>query len=67
MNLQDPEDCIRWVLIKCDKCLTLPIPMPAVEDPVEAAGELVMVEEAATEVLMPPFQGKHQRLEPART
>ena len=41
--------------------------MPAVEDPVEAAGELVVVEEAATEVLMPPFQEKHQRLEPART
>jgi hypothetical protein len=51
------------------RCLVLPIPMPAVEDTVEMAGELVVVEEAAAEaeVLMLPFQGKHQRLEPART
>ncbi len=49
------------------RCLVLPIPMPAMEDAVETARELVEVEEAAAEVLMLPFQGKHQRLEPART
>jgi hypothetical protein len=49
------------------RCLVLPIPMPAVEDAVETAGELVVVKEAAAEVLMLPFQGKHQRLEPARS
>jgi hypothetical protein len=49
------------------RCLVLPIPMPAVEDAVEMAGELVVVKEAVAEVLMLPFQGKHQRLEPART
>jgi hypothetical protein len=37
------------------------------EDTVEAAGELVVVKAAAAEVLMLPFKGKHQRLEPART
>ncbi len=41
--------------------------MPAVEDAVEMAGELVVVKEAAAEVLMLPFPGKHQRLELART
>ncbi len=41
--------------------------MPAVEDTVEMAGELDVVKEAAAEVLMLPFQGKHQRLEPAKT
>jgi hypothetical protein len=49
------------------RCLVLPIPTPAVEDVVEMAGELVVVEEAAAEVLRLPFQGKHQRLESART
>ncbi len=48
-------------------CLVPPIPMPAVEDAVETTGELVVVEEAVAEVLILPFQGKHQRLEPART
>ncbi len=49
------------------RCLVLPIPMPAMEDMVEMAGELVVVKEAAAEMLMLPFHGKHQRLEPART
>ncbi len=49
------------------RCLVLPIPTPAVDDRVETAGELVVVKEATAEVLMLPFQGKHQRLEPART
>jgi hypothetical protein len=49
------------------RCLVHPIPMPAVEDTVEMAGELDVVKEAAAEVLMLPFQGKHQRLEPAKT
>jgi hypothetical protein len=49
------------------RCLVLLISTPAMEDTVEMAGELVVVEEAAAEVLMLPFQGKHQRLEPART
>ena len=55
-NLQDPGDCIQGVLIKCYKCLALPIPTPAAEDVVEAAGELVVVEEATAEVLMLPLQ-----------
>ena len=37
------------------------------EDAVEAAEELVVVKEAAAEVLMLSFKGKHQRLEHART
>ncbi len=49
------------------RCLVLPIPTLAVEDMVEMVGELVVVEEAVAEVLMLPFQGKHQRLEPARS
>jgi hypothetical protein len=49
------------------RCLVLPIPTLAMEDAVELAGELVVVEEFTAEVLMLPFQGKHQRLEPART
>ncbi len=49
------------------RCLLLPIPTPAVKDVVETVGELVVVKEAAAEVLMLPFQGKHQRLEPARS
>ena len=34
---------------------------------VETGEELVVVEEAGAEVLMLPFQGKHQRLESTRT
>ncbi len=49
------------------RCLVFPIPMMAIDDTVEMAGELVVVEEAVAEVLMLPFQGKHQRLEPARS
>ncbi len=49
------------------RCLILSIPMPAMEDAVETAGELVVVKEVAAEVLLLPFQGKHQSLEPART
>jgi hypothetical protein len=49
------------------RCFVLPISAPVVEDAAETAGKLVVVEEAAAEVLMLPFQGKHQRLEPART
>ena len=43
--------------------------MQALEDAVDAVGELVAVEEAAAEVPMLPFQRKHQhqRLEHART
>ena len=33
----------------------------------EAAAELVMVEDVAAEVLMLPFHGKHQKLEHTRT
>ena len=58
-NLQDPKDCIRGVVIKCYKCLALPIPMQTAEDAVEAAGELVVVKEAMTDVPMQPFQEKH--------
>ncbi len=53
--------------MKREKCLVLPIPTPAVDDAVEMARELVVVEEAVAEVLMLPFQGKHQKLELART
>jgi hypothetical protein len=53
--------------VKQQKCLVLPIPPPVMEDAVEMAGELVVVKEAAAEVLMLPFQGKQQRLELART
>ena len=41
--------------------------MPATGDVVEMAGELAVAREAVAEVPMLPFQGRHQRLGPAKS
>ncbi len=66
-NTRDSESEGFSSSVKQKKCLVLPIPTPAVEGVVEMVGELVVDKEAAAEVLMLKFQGKHQRLELART
>ncbi len=44
----------------------LVLQVPAAEDAVETAGEVAVAEEVVAEVPVPLFQGRHQKLGPAR-
>ena len=56
---QQPSSESPWGPLKRRKWLELLV--PAAVDAVETAGELALVEEAVAEVLVPPYQGRHQK------